>query len=73
MEANFVRMVREESDIEKPSGGFSGGSVVTNLLANAGDRGLIPGLGRFHMLGAAKPVRHNYWEPWSRNYGAPSA
>ena len=30
--------------------GFPGGSVVKNLPANAGDAGLIPGLGRPHML-----------------------
>ena len=33
----------------KPAGGFSGGSVVMNLLANAGDSGdvhSVPGLGR---------------------------
>ena len=30
--------------------GFPGGSVVKNLLANAGDMGLTPDLGRFHML-----------------------
>ena len=29
-----------------PSGGFPGGSVIKNLPANAGDVGLIPGLGR---------------------------
>ena len=29
--------------------GFPGGSVVTNLPANAGDMGLISGPGRFHM------------------------
>ena len=29
--------------------GFPGGSVKKNLPANAGDMGLIPGLGRFHM------------------------
>ena len=29
---------------------FSGGPVDTNLPADAGDSGLIPGLGRFHML-----------------------
>ena len=28
---------------------FSGGTVDKNPLANAGDMGLIPGLGRFHM------------------------
>ena len=29
--------------------GFLGGSEVKNLPVNAGDTGLIPGLGRFHM------------------------
>ena len=30
--------------------GFPGGSVVENPRADAGDTGLIPGLGRLHML-----------------------
>ena len=30
-------------------GGFSGGAVVENLPANAGDTGSSPGLGRSHM------------------------
>ena len=29
---------------------FSGGSLVNNSSTNAGEIGLIPGLGRFHML-----------------------
>ena len=29
--------------------GLPGGPVVGNLLANAGDRGSVPGWGRFHM------------------------
>jgi len=29
---------------------FPGGTVDKNLAANAGDTGLIPGQGRFHML-----------------------
>ena len=29
---------------------FPSAPVVKNLLVNAGDMGLIPGLGRFHML-----------------------
>ena len=29
---------------------FPGGSGVKNLSANAEDKDLIPGLGRFHML-----------------------
>ena len=28
---------------------FPGGTLEKNLPANAGDMGLIPGLGRFHM------------------------
>ena len=32
------------------AGGFPGGPVVKNLPANAGDMGLTPGPGRFHML-----------------------
>ena len=35
--------------IKKAIGGFPGGTVVENLPANAGDTGLSPGLGRFHM------------------------
>ena len=30
--------------------GFPGGPLVKNLPADAGDMGLTPGLGRFHML-----------------------
>ena len=30
--------------------GFTGGTVVKNPPANAGDTGLRPGLGRSHML-----------------------
>ena len=30
--------------------GFPGGTVVKNPPANAGDPGLSPGLGRFHVL-----------------------
>ena len=45
---------------------FPGGPVIGNLPANAGDVGLIPTLGGFHMLGrgvgrwATKPGSHNY-------------
>ena len=34
---------------EKGSRGFSGGSLVKNLPANAGDAGSIPGPRRSHM------------------------
>ena len=35
---------------EIKGGDFLSGLVVKNLPANVGDMGLIPGLGRFHML-----------------------
>ena len=38
--------------------GFSRGSVVTNLPANAGDAGLIPGLGRSPEDGNANPLQY---------------
>ena len=36
--------------------GFSGGSVVKNPPDNAGDGGLIPGLGRFPGEGNGNPL-----------------
>ena len=36
------RLIIQERD-------FPGGPVVRSLPSNAGDMGLIPGLGRFHM------------------------
>ena len=41
--------------------GFPGGSVVKNIPANAGDRGLIPGPGRSHIHWTTQPVSCNYW------------
>ena len=41
-------------------GGLPCDPVVKNLPANAGDRGSIPGLGRFHTLQVIKLVHHNY-------------
>ena len=38
---------------------FPRGAVDRNPPANVGDTGSIPGLGRFHMQRATKPVRHN--------------
>ena len=40
--------------------GFPGGAVVKNPPANAGDMDSSPGLGRSHMCGATKLMRHNY-------------
>ena len=55
---------------------FPGGPVVRNLPANAGNRGSVPGSGRFHMLqgnkahllqllslSALELMSHNYWSP----------
>ena len=36
--------------IKNTSTGLPGGSVVKNLPTNAGNMGLIPGLGRYHIL-----------------------
>ena len=38
--------------------GFSGGSVVKNLPAKAGDTGFIPGLGRSAGEGNGKPLQY---------------
>ena len=46
--------------LNKSSWDFPGGLVVKNLPVNAEDTGSIPGLGRFHMLQATKPMHHNY-------------
>ena len=46
---------------QRCSEGFPGGSVVKNLLSKAGDKGLIPGLGRSTCWGATKSMSHNYW------------
>ena len=50
---------------------FLGSLVDGKLPANAGDTGLIPGLGRICLeatcLGATKPLSHNL-EPGCRNY-----
>ena len=45
----------------KPS--FSGGPVVKNLPANAGDMSLIPGWGRFHVLQTNKARVPKLWKP----------
>ena len=42
--------------------GFSGGSVVKNLLANVGDMGLIPGSGRYPGGGNGNPLQYSCLE-----------
>ena len=37
-----------------------GGPVVKNPPANARDTSSIPGPGKSHIVGATKPMRHNY-------------
>ena len=39
---------------------FSGGSVVKNLLASAGDTGSIPGLGRSLGEGNGNPLQYSH-------------
>lgn len=47
--------------------GLLGGPVVKDRPCGAGDTGSVPGLGRCHVRGAAKPECHNHWAhgPWS--------
>ena len=42
------------------TGGFPAGSVVKNLPVNAGDTGLILGMGRSHMPGSNESVCHDF-------------
>ena len=43
-----------------------GGSVVKNPTAKAGDMGLIPDLGRSHMLRSNEAIMHHNWVPAPR-------
>ena len=56
------------------SQGFPGGSKVKNLLANAGDVGLIPGLGRSPEKKMATLSSILAWEiPWTRGAWRPQS
>ena len=45
---------------------FSGGSVIKNLPANAGDGGSNPQLGSSLGVGNCKPLQYFAWEiPWT--------
>ena len=48
--------------MSKMSKGFSGGSAVKNTPADAGDEGLIPGLGRSPGGGHGIPLQHSCLE-----------
>ena len=46
---------------------FPGGSVIKNPPANAGDAGLMPGLGRSSGEGKGNPFQYSCWEiPWTK-------
>ena len=50
--------------------GYSGGSVVKNPPANAGDMGSISDLGRFPGGGNANPLQYSCLEiPWTEKPG----
>ena len=46
-------------DASRATEGFPGGSVVKNPFANAGDSGLIPGLGRAPGGGKGNPLQYS--------------
>ena len=49
---------------------IQGGSVVKNTLTNAGDVGLIPGLGRSPGEGNGNPLQYLAWKiPWTEKPG----
>ena len=48
--------------------GFSGGSVVKNLPADAGDAALIPGLGRSPAEGNGNPLQYSLVNPGYRDF-----
>ena len=54
--------------------GFPGGSVAKNMSANAGDSGLIPGLGRSSGEGNGNLPQYScLGNPWTEEPGRPTA
>ena len=53
--------------------GLPGGSLVKKLLVNAGDTGLTPGLGRFHMPQSNKAHTPTTSEPLLQSLEAAAA
>ena len=44
--------------------------MVKNLPVNAGDTGLIPGLGRSFGIGNGNPLQYSCWKlPWTEELG----
>ena len=72
-----LRTIQKASLTEaSPTIGFLGGVVVKNLPANAGEEGLIPGLGRSSGEEISKPLQYSYLENprnggdwWTAVYG----
>ena len=72
-----LRTIQKASLTEaSPTIGFLGGVVVKNLPANAGEEGLIPGLGRSSGEEKSKPLQYSYLENprnggdwWTAVYG----
>ena len=59
----YIHMVQYYSAIKNEISEFPGVAVVENLSANAGDTGLIPGLGRLYTPLATEPVSHKHGSP----------
>ena len=50
--------------------GFTGGSVIKNPPANAGDTGSIPGSGRYPGVGNGNPLQYSCWKiSWTEEPG----
>ena len=75
MEICYILQVKKEFHGQRSFGNadlkyllldFPGGPLIKNPPANTGDMGSIPGLGRYHIHRATKPVHHNYkTEAWA--------
>ena len=68
--ANSWTWLSDWTETELSSLGFTGGLVVKNLPANAGNAGSIPGLGRFPWSRERQPTLVSCWEiPWAEKPG----
>ena len=64
----WVPLGKDQQEQRNPVAGFPGGSVVKNPPADAGDMGLIPGLGGSHMLRRNESPRATTTEPTCCDY-----
>ena len=58
----LILILHRISDLERLSNGFPGGSEVKASACNAGDLGLIPGLGRSPGEGNGNPLQYSCLE-----------